>query len=35
SVVPSQNNDAFATNDTGEVKVLIGCGKTTGNVALS
>ncbi|MDQ1304351.1 MAG: hypothetical protein QG671_178, partial [Actinomycetota bacterium] len=35
SVVPSQNYDAFATKDTGVAKVLIGGGKTTGNVALS
>ena len=35
SVTPSSNYDAFATKDTGVVKVLVGGGTTTGNVAVN
>ncbi|WP_230393872.1 RICIN domain-containing protein [Plantactinospora alkalitolerans] len=35
SVTPSANYDAFATRDTGVAKVLVGGGRTTGNVAVN
>ncbi|MEJ3745629.1 ricin-type beta-trefoil lectin domain protein [Actinomycetes bacterium KLBMP 9797] len=35
SVTPSANYDGFATRDTGVAKVLVGGGRTTGNVAVS
>jgi hypothetical protein len=35
SVTPSANYDGFATRDTGAAKVLVGGGRTTGNVAVS
>ena len=35
SVTPSQNYDGFATKDSGVAKVLVGGGRTTGNVAVS
>jgi hypothetical protein len=35
SVTPSANYDAFATRDSGAAKVLIGGGRTTGNVAVN
>ncbi|MEV7805592.1 ricin-type beta-trefoil lectin domain protein [Microbispora sp. NPDC088329] len=34
SVTPSSNYDAFATKANGEAKVLVGGGRTTGNVAV-
>ncbi|TDC43941.1 RICIN domain-containing protein [Micromonospora sp. KC213] len=35
SVTPSSNYDAFATKDTGVAKVLIGGGRTTGNISVN
>ncbi|WP_442935258.1 RICIN domain-containing protein [Micromonospora sp. CPCC 206061] len=35
SVTPSANYDGFATRDTGVAKVLVGGGRTTGNVAVN
>ncbi|RSM65586.1 beta-xylosidase [Actinoplanes sp. ATCC 53533] len=35
SVTPSANYDAFATRDTGLAKVLVGGGRTTGNIAVT
>ncbi|KAA9373162.1 beta-xylosidase [Microbispora cellulosiformans] len=35
SVTPSSNYDAFATKDTGNAKILVGGGSTTGNVAVN
>ncbi|MEU4448849.1 RICIN domain-containing protein [Actinosynnema sp. NPDC050801] len=35
SVTPSQNYDAFATKAPGEAKVLVGGGRTTGNIAVN
>ncbi|NUT94036.1 MAG: beta-xylosidase [Saccharothrix sp.] len=35
SVTPSANYDAFATKDTGSAKVLVGGGRTTGNIAVN
>jgi hypothetical protein len=35
SVTPSPNYDAFATKTTGGAKVLVGGGRTTGNIAVS
>ena len=34
-VTPSANYDGFATRDTGTAKVLVGGGRTTGNIAVS
>ena len=34
-VTPSANYDGFATKDTGVAKVLVGGGRTTGNIAVS
>jgi hypothetical protein len=34
-VTPSANYDGFATKDTGTAKVLVGGGRTTGNVAVN
>ncbi|GLW22772.1 beta-xylosidase [Microbispora amethystogenes] len=35
SVTPSSNYDAFATKDTANAKILLGGGRTTGNVAVN
>ncbi|KOX28252.1 beta-xylosidase [Saccharothrix sp. NRRL B-16348] len=35
SVTPSQNYDGFATKAPGEAKVLVGGGRTTGNIAVN
>jgi hypothetical protein len=35
SVTPSANYDGFATRDTGMAKVLVGGGRTTGNIAVN